>query len=286
VTLVELHGVEFAYPGRRRGEPPFRLGELTFGIEAGEILGLVGPNSAGKTTLIRLLTKVVAPARGEIRLGGRSLAALSRAEVARRVAVVPQAAREDLPGTVAEAVLLGRYPHGQGRFFERPVDRAVSRDAMAGTGVLHLAGAPVARLSGGERQRVALARALCQEPELLVLDEPTTHLDLRHQSELVAVVRRLQRRAGLTVLIVSHDLNLAAEVADRVLLLHRGRIARLGPPDAVLEESTLSRVYGCPVVVDKHPASRRPAIHVVWPEPEAAGAGKEVDAAAGSRPSE
>jgi len=267
VNLVEVRGVEFAYPGVRGAGPlRFRLGALTFDIAAGEILGVVGPNSAGKTTLIRLLSKVVAPLRGEIRLRGQPLAGLSRAEVARDVAVVPQMTPDALPVTVAEAVLLGRYPHGSGRFFESPADRAVSREAMAATGVLDLASVPVARLSGGERQRVVLARALCQEPQLLVLDEPTTHLDFRHQGELVGLVRRLQRRAGLTALIVSHDLNLAAEVADRILLLNDGRIERLGPPDAVLEEATLSRVYGCPVVVDKHPASRRPAIHLVWPE--------------------
>jgi iron complex transport system ATP-binding protein len=267
VTLVELRGVEFSYPWSRRDGPPrFRLGPLAFDITGGEILGVVGPNSAGKTTLIRLLSKVVAPGRGEIRLAGRSLASLSRAEAARHVAVVPQAAPDVLPLTVAQAVLLGRYPHGTRRFFETSADRVASHAAMAAAGILDLAAVPLARLGGGERQRVALARALCQEPQLLVLDEPTSHLDLRHQGELVGVVRRLQRDAGLTALIVSHDLNLAAEVADRVLLLSDGRIERLGPPEAVLEEATLSRVYGCPVLVDKHPASRRPAIHLLWPE--------------------
>jgi iron complex transport system ATP-binding protein len=268
VTLVELRGVEYTYPGaRREGPSRFRLGALTFDIAAGEILGVVGPNSAGKTTLIRLLSKVVDPVRGEIRLGGRSLAALSHAEAARHVAVVPQAAPDILPLTVGEAVLLGRYPHGTSRFFETAADRAASREAMAAAGVLDLATVPLARLSGGERQRVVLARALCQEPRLLVLDEPTTHLDLRHQGELVGLIRRLQGQSGLTALIVSHDLNLAAEVADRVLLLNDGRNEGLGPPDAVLEEAMLSRVYGCRVVVDKHPVSRRPAIHLVWPEP-------------------
>jgi iron complex transport system ATP-binding protein len=267
VTLVEFRGVEFSYPWSRRDGPPrFRLGPLTLGITGGEILGVVGPNSAGKTTLIRLLSKVLTAERGEIRLAGRSLAALSRPETARHVAVVPQAPPDLLPLTVAEAVLLGRYPHGPRRFFETPADRAACREAMAAVGILDLAAVPLARLSGGERQRVVLARALCQEPQLLVLDEPTSHLDLRHQGHLVGVVRRLQRDAGLTAVIVSHDLNLAAEVADRILLLSDGRMERLGSPEAVLEEATLSRVYGCPVLVDKHPASRRPAIHLLWPE--------------------
>jgi len=263
--IVEFSDVSFAYPepGRARRRP-FRLTALTFGIASGEILGVIGPNSVGKTTVIRLLTRVVTPRSGEIRLEGSPLAALSRADVARRVAVVPQALPAAFPFTVAETVLMGRYPHAPGRFFESEADRARSREAMAQAGVLGLAALPVAELSGGERQRVVLARALCQEPRLLVLDEPTAHLDLRHQAETVALLRRLRRGAGLTVLLVSHDLNLAAEVADRVLLLNDGRIERIGAPESVLDEPTLSRVYGCPVVVDKHPSTRRLTVHIVW----------------------
>src|SRR5207253_1209563 len=144
-------------------------------------------------------------------------------------------------------------------------DLARGREAMAQAGVLDLAALPVATLSGGERQRVALARALCQEPRLLALDEPTAHLDLRYQAETVALLRRLRRAGGLAVLLVSHDLNLAAEAADRVLLLNDGRIERIGPPESVLDEATLARVYGCPVVVDKHPSTRRPTVQIVWP---------------------
>ncbi len=136
---------------------------------------------------------------------------------------------------------------------------------MAETGVLELATAPVSALSGGERQRVVLARALCQEPRVLVLDEPTNHLDLRYQSETVALLRRLRQSTGLSALLVSHDLNLAAEIADRVLLLNEGRVERIGPAEAVLDESTLARVYGCPVVIEKHPITRRPTVHIAWP---------------------
>jgi iron complex transport system ATP-binding protein len=251
---------------RRQGEGAFRLAGVTFDIARGEILGMIGPNSAGKTTVIRLLTRIVNPTGGEIRLGGRPLSALRRREVARRIAVVPQ----DLPGaapfTAAEMVLMGRYPHAPDRFFEDARDRERCHEAMALTGTLDLATVPVARLSGGERQRVVLARALAQEPAILVLDEPTAHLDLRHQAETVALLRTLRRRAGLTVLLVSHDLNLAAEVSDRLVLLDAGRVERAGVPEAVLEESALARVYGCPIVVDKHPVTRRPAVHIVWPE--------------------
>jgi iron complex transport system ATP-binding protein len=142
---------------------------------------------------------------------------------------------------------------------------------MAVTGVLDLAGESLPRLSGGERQRVMLARALAQQPRLLVLDEPTAHLDLRYQAECVGLLRRLNRQTDLTVILVSHDLNLAAEVCDRLLLLSAGAVARLGAPQDVLEEATLEAAFGCRVVVDKHPASRRPTVHVVWPDPPGEG---------------
>jgi iron complex transport system permease protein len=266
-SLVQFRDVSFAYPEAGHGQARrFRLAGITFDVLVGEILAVIGPNSAGKTTLIRLLSGVVTSLSGAIRVEGRPLAAMSAAEIARRVAVVPQDLPPDLPFTVAEMVLMGRYPHDPGRFFESDVDRARCRSAMAEMGVLELASLPVNRLSGGERQRAVLARALAQEPRLLVLDEPTTHLDLRYQAEMIALVRRLQRTRGLTTLIVSHDLNLAAEVGDRVLLLHEGQVERIGTPEAVFDETTLARVYGCPVVVEKHPTTRRPAVHIAWPE--------------------
>jgi iron complex transport system ATP-binding protein len=261
---VEFRDVAFAYPGAGHGRP-FGLERVTFDIHEREIIAVVGPNSAGKTTLIRLLSGVRPPASGEIRLAGRSVAAMSRAELARQVAVVPQDVPQEFPFTAAELVLMGRYPHGPDRFFESEADRAQARAAMAETGVLDLAAAPVSELSGGERQRLVLARALCQAPRLLVLDEPTNHLDLKYQAEIVALLRRLRRSIGLTALLVSHDLNLAAEVADRVLLLNDGRVERIGPAEEVLDETTLARVYGCPVVLEKHPTTRRPTVHIAWP---------------------
>ena len=264
--LVTVREVSFAYPAAARGHArPFRVAGLTFDVMPGEILAVVGPNSAGKTTLIRLLSKVVTPSGGEIRLAGHSIQTMSRWDVAREVAVVPQDLPQAFPFTVGEMVLMGRYPHAPERFFESEADRAVAREAMAATGVSDLAALPLDQLSGGERQRVVLARALCQEPRLMLLDEPTAHLDLRHQAEAVALLRRLNSRSSLAVLLVSHDLNLAGEIADRVLLLSAGRVERIGTPESVLDEPTLSRVYGCPVVVDKHPSTRRPTVHVAWP---------------------
>ena len=266
-ALLEFQDVTFAYAARD-GRPGFAIRDLSFSLGAGEIFGIIGPNASGKTTLIRLLSKVVTPARGEIRLGGESLARLARAAVARRVAVVPQDVPQGFPYTVEELVLMGRFPHAPGRFFESAQDRRECEEAMRAAGVLALRGEALDRLSGGERQRVMLARALCQRSSLLVLDEPTAHLDLRYQAACVDLLRRLNRGAGLTVILISHDLNLAAELCDRLMLLRSGSMVGIGAADAVLEESTLESVYGCRVAVDKHPTSRRPTVQIVWPDPE------------------
>ena len=264
--LVDFDAVGFTYPQpERTREGGFALADVSFSIAAGEVFGVIGPNSAGKTTLLRLLTRVVAPGRGEVRLQGRPLRQLAHAELARRVAVVPQDAPRPFPFSVEQLVLMGRYPHGPGRFFESGEDRALARAAMAATGVLELAALPLEQLSGGERQRAMLARALAQQPLLLVLDEPTSHLDLRYQAETAALIQRVNAERGMTVLLVSHDLNLAAEVCDRLLLLSRGRVACLGTPAEVLRRETLQRVFGCEVSIEVNPASGRPVVQVAWP---------------------
>ncbi len=267
-ALVDVRRVDFAYPAHAGRGPGFAIRDLSFSVGTGEIFGVIGPNASGKTTLIRLLSRVLAPARGEILLGGESLSRLARALVARRVAVVPQDVPQGFPYTVEELVLMGRFPHAPGRFFESALDLRQAREAMEATGVIELRGEALSDLSGGERQRVMLARALCQGSPLLVLDEPTAHLDLRYQAEFVGLLRRFNRNARLTIILISHDLNLAAELCDRLLLLQSGSAVAIGPAEAVLEESRLESVYGCRVVVDKHPASRRPTVQIVWPDAE------------------
>jgi iron complex transport system ATP-binding protein len=263
-ALVELRDVAFTYPRpeRRRGQR-FAFDAVSFAIEKGEIFGIIGPNSAGKTSLLRLLTRVLTPARGEIRLDGRAVGALTHWELARQVAVVPQDAPRPFPFSVEQLVMMGRFPHAPGRFFESAEDAAIAREAMTATGTLPLAALPLEELSGGERQRAMLARALAQQPRLLVLDEPTSHLDLRYQAETAELLRRLNVERGVTILLVSHDLNLAAELCDRLLLLHEGRVARVGTPADVLEQSLLEPVFGCRVVVDKT-ASGRPSVQLAW----------------------
>jgi len=263
--LVEFRAVGFAYPtSARHRARPFRLTDLSFAITSGEIVGVIGPNSSGKTTLIRLLTRVLEPVEGEIALEGRRLQNWGRAELARQVAVVPQGVPREFPFTVEELVLMGRYPHAPARYFEDPEDVRAARAAMSATGVLDLAPVALASLGGGETQRAVIARALAQEPRLLVLDEPTAHLDLRYQAETAALLRRLNRERGVTILLVSHDLNLAAEVSDRLLLLAEGRPVRLGTPEDVLEETLLAAVYGCDVRVESNPATGRPTVRVPY----------------------
>jgi iron complex transport system ATP-binding protein len=265
MTLAEFRGVSFEYrQSAERRTRPFALSELTFEVAVGEIVGVIGPNSSGKTTLIRLLTRVLEPAAGEILLEGVPVGRLSRRDLARRVAVVPQGMLPQFPFTVGELVLMGRYPHDPGRYFESPRDRAIAREAMEATGVLELADLPLEHLSGGERQRAVVARALAQEPRLLVLDEPTSHLDLRYQVETAALLRRLNRELGTSILLVSHDLNLAAEVCDRLLLLSAGRAAAIGSPETVLDPTLLASVFGCEVVVDKNETTRRPIVRLTW----------------------
>jgi iron complex transport system ATP-binding protein len=263
-VLLELRDVAFAYPRPERLRARrFAFHAVSFAVEAGEVFGIIGPNSAGKTSLLRLLTRVLTPSRGDILLDGRPVRTLAHWALAREVAVVPQEAPRPFPFTVEQLVMMGRFPHGPGRFFETAEDVAVAREAMAATDTLPLAPLPLEELSGGERQRAMLARALAQQPRLLVLDEPTSHLDLRYQAETAELLRRLNRERGVTILLVSHDLNLAAELCDRLLLLHDGTVARVGTPGEVLEPSLLERVFECRVVVDKN-ASGRPTVQLAW----------------------
>ncbi|HET8530400.1 MAG TPA: ABC transporter ATP-binding protein [Methylomirabilota bacterium] len=263
--LLDCQRVAFAYGARAASAGAFAIRDLTFDVRAGETFGVIGPNASGKTTLVRLLSRVLAPSGGRILLEGEDVTRLGRAEVARQIAVVPQDIPSGFPHTVEELVLMGRFPRAPRRFFETEEDRAAARRAMEAVGVLELRSALLDRLSGGERQRVMLARGLAQEPRLLILDEPTAHLDLRYQAECAGLLRRLGRQRGLTIVLVSHDLGFAAELCDRFLLMAGGAAVRVGPPEAVMDEAVLEAAYGCRVIVDKHPISRRPTVHLVYP---------------------
>ena len=244
--LAALEGVAFAYPlpdGRRR--EVLRSVDLT--LARGDLVALVGTNGSGKTTLLRLLTGLLTPDAGEVRFDGRLLSDWRRLDVARRVAVLPQ--QLDLPVgfRVAELVEMGRAPHARRLFASTEADARAVAAALADAGALDLADRLAEELSGGERQRLLVAMALAQEPDLLLLDEPTLHLDLSHQVALLAAIRRLRDQRGLTVLAVLHDLNLAAAFAPRVAVLDEGRIVADGSPAEVLSIELVRRVFGVQV---------------------------------------
>jgi iron complex transport system ATP-binding protein len=222
---------------------------VSLAVARGEIIGLLGPNGAGKSTLVRLLAGALRPAAGAVRLLGDPLATLAPRERARRVAVVPQEPAHELPFTALEVALLGRHPHLGGVAFESERDVAIARGALERAGALELADRPVGTLSSGERQRVLFARALAQESPLLLLDEPASFLDLRHQVELFDRLRELAGE-GRGVLAVLHDLNLAAEYCDRVLLLRDGALFAEGTTVSTLTYANLTRVFATEIYVD------------------------------------
>jgi len=240
---LEISGLGFRYPSGGGVEG------IDLEVAAGEVVGLLGPNGSGKSTLVRLLSGVLAPQAGSIRLAGAALDALPRAEIARRVAVVPQEPRFDLPFSVIETVLLGRHPHLAGVAFESESDVELAHAALERCGAAALAERSIDELSAGERQRVVFARALAQAAPVLLLDEPASFLDLRYQVELFDRVREVASE-GRAVLAVLHDLNLAAEYCDRVALLAEGRILAVGGTAATLSYVNLTRAYGTEVYVD------------------------------------
>jgi len=258
-----VRGVSYRYPGAERDA----VQDVSLAVSPGEFHAILGPNGSGKTTLVRLVLGALTPSQGTAELEGRPAHAWNRQELARIVGVVPQ--REDnlFPQRVRETVLLGRYPHLSMWGRERAEDRAVVQRALAACDAEHLAARWVWTLSGGEYQRVRIARALAQEPRLLVLDEPGMSLDLKHEMGLFELVRRLVDIEGLGVLMITHDLNLAARFADSVLLLSDGRVVAAGAPAEVLTQQVVETVFSWPVAM--HTIDGRPQMIPLRQEPVA-----------------
>ena len=262
----ETQFVRFHYHSDTSIQAGWVLDDVGFQVKAGEVLGIVGPNGSGKTSLLKVLAKILSPQQGTLSLFENDLATLSQQEVARLVAYVPQETQQLFPFTVAETVVMGRFAQriptlwSGGFGWEDESDIAVAAQAMAMVDVTHLAERLMTNLSGGERQRTVFARALAQSPTVLLLDEPTAFLDLQHQIGICQVIRRLKEEHGLTIILVSHDLNLVSQYCDRIMLLDCGRIVRLGRPDEVIEPEVLESVYRCRVLVDRHPSSGLPRV--------------------------
>lgn len=242
--------------------PHFALGPASFDARAGELVALIGPNGSGKSTLLELASGHLKPASGKVTLYGQDLHAMPAAARARLVGI----ARQDTPllfsFTVREFIRQGRHPHVGRRLFESGDDERWVDWAAAETSLQTLASRRVTEISGGEFQRAVLARTLAQRPRLLLLDEPTANLDIGYQIEMLGLLRRLAAAEPFVVILVTHELNLAAEMCDYILLLDAGRLARQGPPEAVFEAAELSRAFRTPVAVDRSPSSGRP--RVTW----------------------
>ncbi len=221
---------------------------VSFTAKAGGFLGIIGPNGSGKSTLLKLMSGVEKPRGGSVEVADFDIATRSRLELGRHIAVVPQETTMAFPYTVLEMVLFGRTPHLSGFAFENDRDVDVARWALDRTATSHLAQRPVTELSGGERQRVALARALAQEPRVLLLDEPSAFLDIRHEVEMYDLLRELANE-GMTIVSVLHDLNLAALYCEHIVLLSDGAVYRQGRPEEVMNYENLTTVYGTEIYV-------------------------------------
>jgi iron complex transport system ATP-binding protein len=234
--------------------------DLSFSLSPGELVGLIGPNGCGKTSIIKALSRVLTPRSGEIVLDGKPLHLISRHNLARCIGVVPQ--NPNLPDTftVSEVVLLGRNPHLGFLRTESSKDLAIASWAMERTGISNLAGRKIGELSGGERQRVTIARVLAQEPESILLDEPTANLDINHQVEILDLIKGLCREKNIAVLIALHDLNIASQYCDRLILIKEGRVHAEGPPREVITAVNINEVYGAANFVYPHPENNLPVV--------------------------
>lgn len=252
-AALQVENVAFHYPH-------FELAPTSFDARAGELIALIGPNGSGKSTLLEIVSGYLKPFQGRVRLDGEELGRMASRRRAQRVGV----ARQDAPLTfsfvVRDFVRQGRHPHLGRRLFESADDERWVEWAISNTRLEELAGRRVTEISGGEFQRAVLARTLAQRPRLVLLDEPTANLDIGYQIEMLRLLRRLAASENFAAVIVTHELNLAAELADRLLLLDAGHCLCQGPAEEVLQADLLSRVFQTPVLVDRNPSSGRPRV--------------------------
>lgn len=250
IPFLELRDISFAYGRGARARHV--LDGVSLEVSRGSVVGLLGPNGSGKTTLLRTLSGVLVPASGSVRLEGRALGELTRRDLASRIAVVPQETRATFDFSVLEMVLMGRYPHLGPFELEGPADLEIARQALVATGTLPLEDRPFATLSGGEKQRVVIAAALAQASDVLLLDEPTAALDLQYQLEILAVLKRLNAERGTTLVVSTHDLNLAASLCEQIVMLKEGRVLAHGDTSSTLTAANIRALYGVQADVRFH----------------------------------
>ena len=253
-STLKIQNISFQYPGNRI------LNQVDFEVQAGEIFGIIGPNGSGKTTLLRNINGLLSPLKGEILIEGKNIHRLSIQQRARLIASVPQA--KELPAnfTAWDVVLLGRTPYLQWSGTPTDKDKQLTQEAMQATNTWQLRERFINELSGGEQQRLLLARAITQATPILLLDEPITHLDLKHQVSILKQIQQLVQEKHLAVIITLHDLNWAAQFCHRIGVLSQGELIAQGEPQQVLEEDLLSRVYQTPVKIMPYPGNGKPLV--------------------------
>jgi iron complex transport system ATP-binding protein len=253
---LSVEQVSYAYAPNPSQAPLFTLEAMSFQAKPGELVAILGPNASGKSTLLKLISGALQPLSGRIFLNGFETHSLPVKTRAQRIALVQQESRLLFPSHAWEFVMQGRHPYGGGLRFESQEDILIAQNALAQVGAAELADRWMDKISGGEKQRIILARALAQQPLLLLLDEPTLHLDIGAQVDLLESLRSLAAQNRYTVVVVTHELNLAGEYADQVVLMHRGKCLRVGPPATVLQREILEQVFQAPLSVETTPSGR------------------------------
>lgn len=252
--MIEMSGVSFSYNGSKV------LSGLSLAVNKKEMVGLAGPNGSGKTTIIRILSRVLAPLEGEVKIAGVDITELARKELARLVAVVPQGSSVAFPFTVFQVVLMGRAPHLNPLSLEGEEDIEIAKEVIDLTGLTGFENRYLRELSGGEKQRVMIARALAQKPKILLMDEPTAYLDLKSQEDLFTMLERLIEQFAMTVLVVSHDITLLALSVSKLMFLKGGAIYKSGSPQDVVTEKNLLDVFGTPAQIIRREHENLPPI--------------------------
>jgi len=229
------------------------LSNVSIAVSTGEFFVIIGPNGAGKTSLLKIISGLQKAQHGSVNIKGKIISGYTRRSLSKVMAIVPQHVELGFPFTVADTVIMGRTPHLGVLGMEGKNDFHIAEEAMEFTEVSHLADRKLFQLSGGELQRVIIARAICQQPEIILLDEPTTALDPAHQLKIMDLMEKFRRQYNTTIIMVSHDLNLASMYGDRLLLLKEGKVIKTGDPKTVLNKSLLEESYGCQMMVDENP---------------------------------
>lgn len=252
-TLLSITGVSFRYG------PQIVLKDIDLDVEQGEVIGIIGPNGAGKSTLLRLIAGYLSPDEGSITFSGRPLKDYNRRTLARHIATLPQALDMPFPYTVEEFIVMGRYPYDTRNFSYGIEEKEMVLEIMNAMNIGHLAGRQINTLSEGERQKVYLAQCIVQDPGMLLLDEPVSHLDIKHQMRVLEILENLHTK-GLTILMVLHDLNLASEFCSRIVLIAQGSVYATGSPAATLTYENIEKAYDTVVIVRENPLSKKPFI--------------------------